>query len=165
MKKVMSLRADDGEGVGPRTQYAALPWRVRDELEVLLITTRETRRWIIPKGWPMEGRKPHAVATTEAFEEAGVQGRTEKRSIGSFHYDKRLRNGATVMCRVEVFPMQVASQCDEWPERHQRTARWFPYKVAAEHVDERELKDLIRAFGVTISKERGKKKKATCKAA
>ncbi len=117
----------------------------------------------------MDGRKPHVAAATEAFEEAGVQGKAEKRSIGWFHYDKRLRNGATVMCRVEVFPMQVASQCEEWPEKHQRTVRWFPYKVAAEHVDERELKDLIRAFGTTVSQtlpgKGGREKQTTYNAA
>jgi hypothetical protein len=73
------------------------------------------------------------------------------------------------MRRVEVFRMKVTGRFEEWPEKHQRTSRWFPYKVAAEQVAEREFKELIRAFGVTtsktLSKRRGKEKKAARKAA
>src|ERR1700761_2252507 len=89
-------RREDGRATGPVVgqQYAALPWRHRhgEELEILLATSRETRRWVIPKGWPMKNRKPHAAAAQEAFEEAGVSGRVMKRSIGRYNYVKRLKN-------------------------------------------------------------------------
>src|ERR1700755_1994635 len=70
------------------TQFAALPFQIApDGLRVLLLTSRETRRWIIPKGWPIRGMKPREVAAREAFEEAGLVGRVAgKRSIGSYNY-------------------------------------------------------------------------------
>src|SRR5271170_8084788 len=88
-------------------QYAALPYRLssRDRTEFLLITSRETRRWIIPKGWPQKGRAPHRSAAREAFEEAGVRGKVGKRSIGTFSYGKRRKNGDVVLCTVRVFPL------------------------------------------------------------
>src|SRR5271156_4832943 len=66
-----------GKPAARRLQYAALPYRVsaRARTEIMLITSRETRRWIIPKGWPQKGRAPHRSAAREAFEEAGVVGK------------------------------------------------------------------------------------------
>jgi 8-oxo-dGTP pyrophosphatase MutT (NUDIX family) len=78
----------------PHRQYAALPYRITDEVEVLLISSRETRRWILPKGWPMKGRKPHAAAAQEALEEAGVVGKIGKDPVGIYHYIKRMKNGS-----------------------------------------------------------------------
>ncbi len=75
-------------------QYAALPYRVRDGLELLLITSRETGRWVIPKGWPMKGKTAHAAAAREALEEAGLKGKIGKQSLGDYSYGKRLSNGA-----------------------------------------------------------------------
>ncbi len=140
-----TLHASGGE---PRQQYAALPWRLVGEgVEILLASSRDTRRWVIPKGWPMKGRKPHAAAALEALQEAGLKGKIEKVKIGSFHYQKRLKNGAAILCRVDVFPMQVLSQAKHWPEQGQRVTQWFTYTDAAEEVLEGELKKLILAFG------------------
>jgi 8-oxo-dGTP pyrophosphatase MutT (NUDIX family) len=141
MKKTM------GDGSEPRTQYAALPWRVEKSVEILLLTSRDTRRWIIPKGWPMSGRKPHATAALEALQEGGLLGKIEKRKLGAFHYRKRLKNGAAITCRVQVFPMRVMRQRKNWPEKKQRKTRWFPYVTAAQHVKEEELRELILSFG------------------
>jgi 8-oxo-dGTP pyrophosphatase MutT (NUDIX family) len=135
------------EAAQPRRQYAALPWRLDDGLDVLLISSRDTRRWVIPKGWPMKGLKPHATAALEALEEAGLQGKIEKSSVGFFHYLKRLQSGPTTLCRVEVFPMRVLRQRKHWPEQTQRVTQWLPYAAAAERVAEQELRDLILAFG------------------
>jgi 8-oxo-dGTP pyrophosphatase MutT (NUDIX family) len=89
-----------------RVQYAALPWRRNESAtEVLLITSRDSGRWIIPKGWPMKRRLPHATAAREALEEAGVLGHIEKTPIGSFSYRKLLKQGRAVVCQVEVFPV------------------------------------------------------------
>src|SRR3954470_2496314 len=104
------------------TQFAALPWRLSDNgrREVMLLTSRETQRWVIPKGWPMKKRKPAEVASQEAFEEAGLIGRIiGKRPIGRFHYQKRLRKG-DVLCEVRVFLFRVERQLDNWPEKDQR---------------------------------------------
>src|SRR3954451_5000479 len=106
-------------------QFAALPWRIGagGRREVMLLTTRETRRWVIPKGWPMKGRKPPEVASQEAYEEAGLVGQIiGKRPIGSFHYEKRLKHGA-VLCEVRVFLFRVDQQLDDWPEKSQRETR------------------------------------------
>jgi 8-oxo-dGTP pyrophosphatase MutT (NUDIX family) len=135
-------------GGEPRLQYAALPWRlVGAGVEILLASSRDTRRWVIPKGWPMKGVKAHMAAAIEAREEAGLTGKIEKTKIGSFHYHKRLKNGADILCRVDVFPMQVLRQAKHWPEQGQRVTQWFTYADAAEEVLETELKALILAFG------------------
>ena len=132
----------------PRLQYAALPYRQRGDgsLEVMLVTSRETRRWVIPKGWPMKGRKPHASAAREALEEAGLIGKVGTKPIGTYRYDKRLKGGDAVPCSVDVFPLQVKSQRKRWPEQKQRSVRWFAPEEAAEAVQETELSDIIRNF-------------------
>jgi len=127
-------------------QYACLPFRKRADgsIEILLITSRGTRRWVIPKGWPMKGRKPHASAAREALEEAGLIGEVGKVPIGSYGYGKRLKSGEVVPCQVEVFPLKVKSQRKRWPEKGQRSLRWFNLAEAAEAVDEPELRDVIQ---------------------
>jgi len=130
----------------PRTQYAALPFRLKPKPEILLVSSRETKRWVIPKGWPMKGRKPHAAAAQEALEEAGVIGKIDKTAIGHFHYLKKMRNGAVILCRVNVYPLQVTRQRRDWPEREQRITRWFPLEQAADVVREPELARIIRGF-------------------
>lgn len=129
-----------------RRQYAALPYRIADEVEVLLISSRESGRWVLPKGWPMKGRKPHAAAAQEALEEAGVKGKIAKESVGFYHYVKRMKNGTQQTCHVTVFPMRVSRQLKSWPEMHQRTTRWFPLHEAAGLVGEPELQEVIRNF-------------------
>ena len=141
-------------GMAPGLQFAALPWRRSgDGLEVLLVTSRDSRRWVIPKGWPMKGRKAHLAAAREALEEAGVTGRIARASAGSYGYIKRLKNGAPLECRVQVFPLKVERQRKSWPERHEREARWFPAAQAAEAVDEPELGALIVAFAAMSGAE------------
>jgi 8-oxo-dGTP pyrophosphatase MutT (NUDIX family) len=130
---------------GKRLQYGALPYRAGDDgLKVMLVTSRETKRWVIPKGWPMKDRKPHAAAKREAFEEAGVRGEIGKRPIGTFRYDKRLNSEATVTCKVEVFPLKVREEAETWPERGEREGRWFSPDEAAGVVAEAELREIIR---------------------
>jgi 8-oxo-dGTP pyrophosphatase MutT (NUDIX family) len=131
-----------------RQQYAALPYRRRGDgsLEIMLVTSRETRRWVIPKGWPMKGRKPHASAAREALEEAGLIGKVGKTPIGTYRYDKRLKGGEAAPCAVEVFPLEVKSQRKHWPEQKQRSVRWFARDEAAEAVQESELRAIIRSL-------------------
>lgn len=129
-----------------RLQYATLAYRTAPDLEVLLVSSRETGRWVIPKGWPMKGRKPHAAAALEAFEEAGVTGTISKLPIGTYNYDKRLSDGDVITCTVEVFPMRVDVELADWPEREQRTRQWFSPTAAAEAVEEDTLKALIGKF-------------------
>ena len=129
-----------------REQIAALPYRRAGGLKVLLITSRETRRWVIPKGWPMKGKTPSAAAAREAREEAGVTGRIEKTPLGDYGYDKRLKTGQSLPCRVAVFALKVTSQKRSWREKDERTLQWFDWEEAADAVDEPELAELIRAL-------------------
>lgn len=110
------------------------------------MTSRDTKRWIIPKGWPMKGRKPHIVAAIEAVQEAGLLGKIDKTKLGDFGYEKRLNSGAAVDCRVEVFSLRVQRQRKKWPEKSQRATRWFDCAIAADLVEEPELRDLILGF-------------------
>lgn len=129
-------------------QYAALPYRAKgkSELEVMLVTSRATRRWIIPKGWPKSGMPPHRVAAKEAFEEAGVVGRVSKRPIGSFPYDKVLKEGATASCSVQVFALRVSRQHKHWPEKRERQVEWYTPSEAARFIREPHLRRIIRKF-------------------
>lgn len=130
-----------------KIQYAALPYRKSDGgLEVMLITSRETKRWVLPKGWPMKGKKPYEAAAQEAFEEAGLKGQVRRKATGAYRYDKRLKNGAEKPVEVQVFPMRVEKERDEWPEKDERTRQWFAPADAAEAVDEPDLKALLAAF-------------------
>jgi len=129
-----------------RIQYGALPYRVDVDgsVEVLLVTSRGTKRWIIPKGWPIKGLKAAKAAAREAFEEAGVQGRVTRRALGRYLYEKRLEDRrATVPCDVQVFPLAVRRQLKNWPEANQRTAQWFSAAKAAALVTDDGLSPLI----------------------
>jgi len=126
-------------------QVAALPVRFADDgaPEVMLITSRETQRWIIPKGWPMAGLKDHQAAAREAREEAGLVGRIAKQPIGSYAYWKR---GAEhfVFCTVQVYVLEVERRLKSWKEKGQRRAEWFAPEAAAELVEEPGLKAILR---------------------
>lgn len=129
-------------------QYAALPYRIaRGRVEIMLITSRETRRWVAPKGWPMMGLKPHDAAAVEAAEEAGLIGEIDDRPIGSYNYLKRLKGGRTIAVQVSVFPFRVQAQVDSWKEQGQREFAWFRYQKAASLVAEPSFRRLIRQFG------------------
>jgi 8-oxo-dGTP pyrophosphatase MutT (NUDIX family) len=133
-------------------QYAALPWRhVGRRLEILLVTSRETRRWVIPKGWPINGLAPQEAAAVEAVEEAGVEGEIEATAIGSYRYLKRVKKEQTIPIQVIVFPLHVLRQADSWKEQDQRQLRWFACRRAAALVAEPALKRLIRDFGASRS--------------
>ena len=114
------------------------------------MTSRETKRWVIPKGWPIRGAKPHASAAREALEEAGVVGRTDADAIGTYHYDKRLKNGANARCKVKVFPLEVKSQRKHWREKGDRRARWFELRKAAKAVQEPGLRRLLRNLDTLV---------------
>jgi 8-oxo-dGTP pyrophosphatase MutT (NUDIX family) len=129
-------------------QYAALPYRLTGRrLEILLVTSRETRRWVLPKGWPMPGLKPHEAAAIEAEEEAGLIGQVEDRSAGAYNYLKTLKDDRTIDVQVTVFPLLVTGQHDSWKEQGQREPSWFAYERAASLVAEPNLRRLIREFG------------------
>ena len=126
-------------------QYGALAWRrAGTAREVLLVTSRDTGRWVIPKGWPMKKRTPWDAAAREAFEEAGVKGVVEPAAIGSYRYIKRLSRWRERPVEVQVFCLEVERELDDWPERPQRQRAWFAPEDAAGRVAEPDLAELIR---------------------
>jgi 8-oxo-dGTP pyrophosphatase MutT (NUDIX family) len=133
--------------IRPRAQCAALPFRVGEDVEILLITSRETGRWVIPKGWPMKGKTASQAAALEAFEEAGVTGEIAPKPLGAYPYVKYRKSGAGRPCKVKVFPLRVTGQEEDWPEKGQRQARWLAWPQAAAAVQELRLGRLIRRFG------------------
>ena len=132
----------------PLRQIAALPWRRRgDSIEVLLVTSRETRRWVIAKGNRMVDLDDPAAAAEEAYEEAGVQGEVARVPFGHYPYDKRQKDGRLVPCVVDVYPLEVLIQLGSWPEVDQRQRQWMGVSEASASVNEPELAALIDSFG------------------
>jgi 8-oxo-dGTP pyrophosphatase MutT (NUDIX family) len=126
-------------------QYGVLPYRMGDErAEVMLLTSRGTGRWVIPKGWPMACRKPRDVAIIEARQEAGIWGIVGRRPIGSFSYAKTMNSGEDRLCECVVYLMLVTNQSPTWREQAQRRRAWFPRDIAAEVVHEGALAFIIR---------------------
>jgi 8-oxo-dGTP pyrophosphatase MutT (NUDIX family) len=109
---------------------------------VLLVTTLQTRRWIIPKGWPWPGRQDCTSAAEEAREEAGVLGEASVGSIGSYTYQKRRPSGPLPVC-VHVYLLEVREELETWPECAQRQRAWFTLPEAAAAVEEPGLRDLL----------------------
>lgn len=133
-----------------RLQFAALCYRKTDKkngIEILLITSRGTGRWVIPKGWPMNGKLAHAVAEREAYEEAGVKGKAEIKPLGTYSYLKGLDSGLEIPCKVQVHALKVSSFANNYKEKGQREMAWFSCEDAALRVMEPELKEMILAFG------------------
>jgi uncharacterized protein Yka (UPF0111/DUF47 family)/8-oxo-dGTP pyrophosphatase MutT (NUDIX family) len=130
------------------TQYGVLPYRVDAEgkLEILLITSRERRRWVVPKGNPIPFMLNYESAAREAFEEAGVEGPISTEPIGAYRYQKRRRIGGAAAAMVNLYPLRVTRQAEAWPERGQRERRWFAAAEAAAAVEEAELAVIILSF-------------------
>ena len=130
-----------------KPQYAALCYRVvKGKPQVLLITSRGTKRWIVPKGWPMDHCGAGDCAAQEAWEEAGVTGTVAERPMGIYTYPKMLGSGEWVPCAALLFPLRVKALKPHYPERKERRRKWFSPRKAAKKVDEPELADLIRGF-------------------
>jgi 8-oxo-dGTP pyrophosphatase MutT (NUDIX family) len=128
-----------------KRQAAALCWRrsSRNAAEVLLITSRNGRRWIFPKGWPKDAESLHLTAKREAFEEAGVVGKIGMKPIGIYSYGKKAKTRTTVPVLVQVFPLEVLLQQNDWPEKNQRKTVWMPLGPASERVSMPQLRPIL----------------------
>ena len=147
MKQI--LDPDDLET--PRQQIGALVWRFdRGFLKILLVTSRDTGRFVIPKGWTEEKLTNPQAAALEAFEEAGVTGNIKDEPCGSYAYTKLIGPGFVLPCIVDVYPMQALKILPKWPEKGERSRHWFDLDDAASKVAEPELADLIRYFVPTL---------------
>lgn len=144
MKRTQSDQFLRPEGEGPRSQYGALCWRMhRGRVEVLLITSRDTGRWVIPKGWPIDGKNPAQSAAQEAWEEAGVRGASQDQALGLYAYDKTRKTKEALPCVVAVYPLRVEALAAQFPERSERRRRWFSADRAARLVAEPELRMIL----------------------
>lgn len=131
-----------------RIQVAALPFRLGpDSVEIMLVTSRDTGRWVLPKGWPERGEALCDAAAREAGEEAGISGAVATSSLGHFRYMKQRASGSDRQYQVHVFAMEVDRIKDKWPERKQRKRAWFSPDEAAANVHEPDLGSLIVRFG------------------
>ena len=130
-----------------RSQFAALCYRVTaDKPEILMITSRGTGRWIIPKGWPEAGMTPANAALKEAWEEAGVTGKATDQCLGLFSYSKEMEPGVNYPCVAMVYPVKVKSLSKTYPEQGERRRKWMSQKKAAQRVSEPELARILRDF-------------------
>ena len=134
----------------PRRQVAALCWRKhKGRKEVLLITSRDTGRWVVPKGWPIEGLTDAQSALQEAWEEAGVRADADKaRLIGCFAYDKALRDGRSLPVEANLYKVRLRDDevRDRFPEARERWRMWVTPRRAAKMVIEPDLQDILRRF-------------------
>jgi 8-oxo-dGTP pyrophosphatase MutT (NUDIX family) len=138
---------------GCTEQFGALCWRMRrDRVEVLLITSRDTGRWVVPKGWAIKGLSPAETAAREAWEEAGVEGMVDEATLGSFRYKKVLRAPKFIPCEVQVFGLRVAGLAPKFPERKERRRKWFVTEEAARQVAEPELRQLLKDLPQALGK-------------
>jgi ADP-ribose pyrophosphatase YjhB (NUDIX family) len=131
-------------------QVAALCWRTSQKhgsaIEILLITSLNSKRWILPKGWPEPELGPADNAAREAFEEAGVMGKIGAKPIGRYHYLKERKDGGGIPCSVEIFALEVTKQLDDWPEKNSRELAWLTLDQAAARVSEPSLRQILKDF-------------------
>lgn len=143
-QKPIRLSLSDKRSV--RTQFGALPYRIRDgKVEILLVTSRRNGRWIVPKGWPMDGETPAGAAATEALEEAGAIGKLSEQVLGFYAYDKG-HGGEKLPCVVAIFPLKVKKLLKDYREVGQRRRKWVSQKKATQMVSEPELRQIIKHF-------------------
>ena len=136
-------------------QYAALPWRItrKGAFQVLLVTSRTSGRWILPKGWLVKGRSPAQSAEREAFEEAGVVGQVGSEPIGSYYHSKLHDDGSVEIRTVTVFDQRVTGTLLNWPEKGERKRLWLSRDEAVERAGEPGLADLLRSLRPDLRSE------------
>lgn len=145
--KQLPISVHGGRKSDVRTQFAALCYRIKaSKVQVLMITSRGSQRWIIPKGWPIDGKTPAGSAVQEAWEEAGVKGRSDGRCLGLYSYAKLNDGDEDLPCVAMVYAVLVRSLEKQYPEAGQRKRKWVSRKAAAKMVDEPELARILMDF-------------------
>lgn len=130
-----------------RSQFGALCYRITDgKIRILLITSRRTKRWILPKGWPENNMTPGESAANEAFEEAGVTGKLKERPLGVYCYEKIVEDGESCPCIVTIYALKVKNILEDYSEKSERQRKWFSRKAAAKQVLEPDLARLLKSF-------------------
>lgn len=147
MIKQLPITVRGGKKWDVRSQFAALCYKTHnDGVRVLLITSRRTGRWIVPKGWPTDGLTPAQSALKEAWEEAGVIGKPRDMCLGLFSYRKDFDGDLDLPCVAMIYPVKVKSLAQEFPEAGQRKRRWVSRRKAAQMVSEPELARILHDF-------------------
>ena len=142
----LPLKLRVGGKTDVRTQFAALCYRWhKGELQVCIVTSRRSRRWILPKGWPMHKQTPADAAATEAWEEAGVKGQAHDVCLGAYAGEKKLARGLAPVV-VMVYPVAVTRVHDKWPERKERKRKWLSPKKASKRLTEPALRRIVAQF-------------------
>ena len=129
-------------------------WSTDKNIKILLITSRRSRRWIIPKGWKVDKMSNRKSVALEAWEEAGVQGRVSDRPVGTYYYRKRSNKDEFLTCAVKVFALDVKARKKKFPERGERKLKWVNPTSAIDLVSEPELKKVIKNFASRLNKTR-----------
>ena len=143
----LPLSIDTKQKRNARSQFGALCYRITDgKIQVLLITSRRTQRWVLPKGWPENGMTPGESAANEAMEEAGVTGKLNERPLGVYYYEKTVKNGKNYPCIVTIYELKVQKTWADYQEKSERRRKWFSQKGAAKRVLEPDLALLIKSF-------------------
>jgi 8-oxo-dGTP pyrophosphatase MutT (NUDIX family) len=141
------MQGDKSTQEQPRAQVGALIWRFEKSiLQVLLVTSRDTGRFVIPKGWTEKKLSDPDAAANEAFEEAGIRGVIANEPLGTYAYIKVMGPGFALPCVITVYAMEANVELSKWPEMRERTRHWMTLDTAAASVDEVELKMLIEDF-------------------
>lgn len=132
---------------GIRTQFGAICYRITNsKVQILLVTTRRSGRWIVPKGWPMNEQTPGTAAAVEAWEEAGVEGKVKETCVGLYSYTKDPETQDPLPCIVALYPLKVKKLAKDYPERKERKRKWVSPKKAASMVKEPELAAVLKRF-------------------
>lgn len=145
-RRQLPLKLRQGGKTDVRTQFAALCFRFNGaDLEICIVTSRKSKRWILPKGWPMHNQTPAQAAATEAWEEAGVRGQAIDHCLGAYSYTKPLSKNPTPVV-VMIYPVAVKEVSDCWPEQHDRKRKWVVQRKAAKKLQEPELRRIVATF-------------------
>lgn len=128
-------------------QVGALPLRKApsNTIEVLLVSSRDTGRWVIPKGWPSKRMVDSAAAAREAKQEAGVVGKIAKKPVGNYRYRKIEKENVRLI-EVDVYLLWVKKEKKQWKEKAERNRVWFDAETASRKVREPNLRALISAL-------------------
>lgn len=150
LDRQLPLKLRTGRKTDVRAQFAALCWRVEsDQLQICLITSRTRKRWIIPKGWPMNNQTPAAAAATEAYEEAGLSGHVQDICLGVYSHARLGKVGNAPVITL-VYPLHVTHIHSIWPEKHERRRKWFSQKKAAKKLSEPALQRIVASFDLAM---------------
>ena len=146
--KVKDLKKGRGLQNGKRVkQIAAACLRTSSKGREILMITSSNGRWILPKGWPIDGKSDAETAQQEAWEEAGVRkGEPSEEPIGTYDGTKRFDNGIEIPCRTEIYKIDVTDSTKKFPEANDRSRKWMSIGRARKLVDEPGLRKFLKSL-------------------